>query len=237
MGTFAKRLGQWAARSLETESGNILSTSRFNKVPDSLSLRLDGTLKEGHDMKVFGLGTVATLASLSTYGKFTAAMHRVYTEMERELDQAAAGEEREENVVGAFWRQHQAILRRAPALAADLEDVKGMGVEVRVDAASQTPGTRRYVEAIRRAGAEDGGAGLLGHLYCRYLADLFGGQMLGTPTQVRNQLRALTNARTRIPSIAPPVIASLLASPSSRPLIMPHSTPSLADLSTLPLFS
>ena len=29
----------------------------------------------------------------------------------------------------------------------------------------------------------DGGARLLGHLYCRYFADLFGGQMLAAPTR------------------------------------------------------
>ena len=86
MGTFVKRLGQLAARSLETESANILKNTKANKVPGSLSLKLDGTLKDGHDMKVFGLGTAAALASLPAYSRFTVSMLRVYTAMEAELE-------------------------------------------------------------------------------------------------------------------------------------------------------
>ena len=64
MGSFAQRLGQLSRRSLESESANILRTTRANKLPNSLSLALDGTLREGHDMKAFGLGTVASMASV-----------------------------------------------------------------------------------------------------------------------------------------------------------------------------
>jgi len=55
MGDFAKRLGQLAARSLQSESARILNASKPNK--KGLSLALDKTLRDGHDMKVFGLGT------------------------------------------------------------------------------------------------------------------------------------------------------------------------------------
>ena len=48
-------------RSLETESTNIIKTVASNKV--GLSKRLDTTLKSSHDMKVFGLGTAASMAS------------------------------------------------------------------------------------------------------------------------------------------------------------------------------
>ena len=61
VGDFAKRLGQVAARSLESESSNILKKASANK--RGLSLKLDGTLRKSHDMKVFGLGTLASLAS------------------------------------------------------------------------------------------------------------------------------------------------------------------------------
>jgi hypothetical protein len=50
MGSFAKRLGQLAAKSLETESARILRTTPANKKAGSLARALDGTLKEGHDM-------------------------------------------------------------------------------------------------------------------------------------------------------------------------------------------
>ena len=183
MGTFVKRLGQLAARSLETESANILKNTKANKVPGSLSLKLDGTLKDGHDMKVFGLGTAAALASLPAYSRFTVSMLRVYTAMETELDASKAG------FVSELWEKHGETLRRSEALASDLDDVRGLGVAVDLD--RESPGTDAYVEAIRGAGRSHGGAGLLGHLYCRYLADLFGGQMLGKPTKLALGLPSL----------------------------------------------
>ena len=74
MGTFAKRLGQLAARGLETEGANILKTTKANKVPGSLAASLDRTLKTGHDMKTFGLGTAASMANRERYGRFTRSM-------------------------------------------------------------------------------------------------------------------------------------------------------------------
>ena len=61
MGSLSKRMGQVAARSLESESSQILRTIASNKIPNSLSQRLDTTLKDSHDVKVFGLGTLADL--------------------------------------------------------------------------------------------------------------------------------------------------------------------------------
>lgn len=179
MGSFAKRLGQLSARSLETESKNILRTGAANKVPGSLAMALDGTLRQGHDMKTFGVGTMASMANKKRYARFTASMSAVYGAMEAELD--AAGPDAAP-AVHAVWSRHGGILRRASALAADYRDVSppaGMP--------SPSPATARYVSAIRTAGAEDrktSGARMLGHLYCRYFADLFGGQMLATPYRV-----------------------------------------------------
>jgi heme oxygenase len=188
MGTLAKHLGklqnvlwmQQGAMRLESESRNIIRTMAANKVPDSLSFRLDQTLKEGHDMKVFGLGTAASMASRPRYARFTASMHRVYSAMEAELDKASPTLN---PATYRVWTQHGEILRRASALEADLADVQGElgGGEL------LSPATDRYVEGIRLAGKQDrwsGGARLLGHLYCRYFADLFGGQALATPYRV-----------------------------------------------------
>ena len=166
-----------ATRSLETESANIMKTSMANKIPGSLAKQLDTTLREGHDMKVFGLGTAASMANVQRYQRFTTSMHAVYSTMEVEFDRATPTAA---PLVHELWSKHGSCLRRAPSLALDLEDVGG-------PATGASPATDRYVEVIRVAGADDrerGGARMLGHLYCRYFADLFGGSMLAMPTRV-----------------------------------------------------
>lgn len=177
MGTWGKMLGRLSAKSMESESKNILRTASANKIPGSLSLALDGTLKKGHDMKVFGLGTVAALANRDRYARFTSSMLAVYGAMESELDKASTP------AVSKVWNCHRDILRRAPSLEADLADVSS--------SRTLSGATEQYVAGIRAAGEHDrasGGARLLGHLYCRYFADLFGGQMLGYPTQLALRL-------------------------------------------------
>ena len=122
-------------------------------------------------MKVFGLGTAAAWASRDRYSTFTAAMLHAYTAMEDELDRSAAATK----PVGVVWDRFGDVLRRASKLEADLLDVADT-------VPPPSPATEGYINAIRAAGEQDrstGGARLLGHLYCRYFADLFGGQMLG----------------------------------------------------------
>lgn len=217
MGSFAKSLGHIARMSLETESASILSKSAANKVPKSLSQKLDGTLKKGHDMRIFGLGTMASLASCERYGRFTSSMLAVYATMEWHLDRAsissttAPGYGIDEQVtefgkpspVGTVWNKFGATLRRAPSLHADLQDV-GVHVSEKEELGSNfakrscialSPATAAYVEALNEAGDDDvanGGGRLLGHLYCRYFADLFGGQMLRAPTEAALDLPAGT---------------------------------------------
>jgi len=196
MGTLAKRVGQLqgifqrkqGAMLLESESRNIMRTAAANKVPGSLALALDGTLRKGHDMKTFGLGTAASMASRERYARFTASMHKVYSAMEEELDKASATVA---PAVHRVWGEYGSTLRRAAALEEDLVDVS----ESLKRSAKLSPATDDYVAGIRRAGEQDrmqGGARLLGHLYCRYFADLFGGQMLAFPTRVALALPADT---------------------------------------------
>jgi heme oxygenase len=165
-----------STKSLESESANIIRTIAANKVPGSLSMALDGTLKKGHDMKIFGAGTVAALANKDRYARFTSSMLAVYEAMESELDKATP-----ENspAVHHVWKEHSHILRRTSSLKADLNDVSA----TRFTSAA----TEEYVQGIQAAGLSDrelGGGRMLGHLYCRYFADLFGGSMLGRPTQL-----------------------------------------------------
>ena len=188
MGTFAKRLGQLAARSLESESSNILTHGSANKT--GLSFLLDATLRKSHDMRVFGLGTAASMASLPRYTRFTQSMHAVYAAMEEGLDGSPSP------AVAHVWRAHGGGLRRRRHLEADLVEAhalmeaRGMLGPLGGRASSLaaphalSPATAAYVERIRAAAAADrdtGGGRLLGHLYCRYFADLFGGQALAKP--------------------------------------------------------
>ena len=173
MGTLAKRLQQLASRSLETESSNIIKTVSANK--RGLSKALDTTLRTSHDMKVFGLGTAASMAGLPRYARFTASMHAVYSAMESGMDASPSA------AVGAVWGKFGEHLRRAPMLSADLEEACALG---EMPVPTLTPATAAYVAAINdaaRSDAESGGGRLLGHLYCRYFADLFGGQALAGP--------------------------------------------------------
>ena len=120
MGSFAKawsQLGNIAAARLaapatSNSSRGILQASVENKT--GLSRMLDSTLREGHDMKTFGLGTAASLASVERYARFTAAMYHVYTAMESSLDAAKSP------AVAPFWSSFGGDLRRSDALALDL---------------------------------------------------------------------------------------------------------------------
>ena len=189
MGSLTKLLGRLTARSLESESSNILRTASANK--HGLSKAFDATLRESHNMRVFGLGTAASLSSRDRYGRFTANMHAVYATMERSLDESVSPP------VNLLWRKYGDSLRRTDALKADLDEVGvfpcvagsgSMDDGLYFDAGTQplTEATAAYLEAIHDAAIDDnetGGARLLGHVYTRYFADLFGGQALALPTR------------------------------------------------------
>lgn len=159
-----------ASRFFESESRRILRTVTANKQTGSLGMVLDSTLKSGHDMKRFALGTLASMASKERYAQFTWSMLKVYEALEDELD-ASTG------VARTLWAAHSEVLRRTQRLACDFAAVSAVEP-------AQSAATKAYVEQVLLAGTldrSDGGGRLLGHAYCRYLADLFGGQALATP--------------------------------------------------------
>ena len=150
MGSLAKAVSQFgniasarlaAPGAAANSSRGILKGSRANK--QGLSLLLDGTLKAGHDMKTFGLGTAASLANVGRYARFTASMHHVYGTMERSFDASTSP------VIVPVWQRFGESLRREPSLALDLADVSS------ASAHPMTPATEAYCVAIQDAAARD----------------------------------------------------------------------------------
>ena len=194
MGSLAKRIGQLSAKSMESESSQILRTIQSNKVPNSLSQKLDKTLKDSHDMKVFGLGTLSSLSNIDRFTRFTYSMYGVYSTMEHELD-LTADTNSTSSAVKHFWMNHEKILRRSDKLKQDLiqslahsnnNNNNNMTINDIMDM-EYSPSTKKYIEAIQDAGEHDrkyNTGRLLGHAYTRYLADLMGGQVLATPTKL-----------------------------------------------------
>mmetsp|Transcript_44748 Transcript_44748/g.83513 ORF Transcript_44748/g.83513 Transcript_44748/m.83513 type:complete len:307 (-) Transcript_44748:25-945(-) len=162
----------------QSSSAKTFKQSRANK--EGLSYALDGTLRDGsHDMKVFGLGYLRSVASNSAYIHFATSMYFWYKAMEENFDTLAANDSNA--AMAKVWTEFPE-LRRAPALKADLAH---MGLQP--EQLEMSPATAEYVRAIHRAGERSGDA-LIGHFYCRYFADLFGGSMLGYPTRVAMRL-------------------------------------------------
>merc|ERR1719491_866025 len=148
-------------------------------------------------MKVFGMGTLASMASRERYLRFTHAMYGVYSTMEEELDRCSvelpptpptlnSNDNASTNTaIAHFWNRHSEILRRADKLKSDILDISPQ--ETLSLSSEYSTATEEYRNALRDAGTkdrEDGGGRLLGHAYTRYLADLMGGQVLGTPTRL-----------------------------------------------------
>jgi len=197
MGSLVKQLGQWSRTKLpQSESARIFQKLKANKIEGSLSLTLDKTLREGHDLKTFGLGTMAVMASRPRYHQFLVNMKAVYAAMEEELDAASIPAIKTDTIRTVWSKHHEPILRRRERLALDLEELENLNKDDTTVVSTDSPVVRvspmtlKYLQAIRHAGEVDretGGGLLLGHLYCRYFADLFGGQMLGIP--IKNALQ------------------------------------------------
>mmetsp|Transcript_44907 Transcript_44907/g.50717 ORF Transcript_44907/g.50717 Transcript_44907/m.50717 type:complete len:307 (+) Transcript_44907:169-1089(+) len=217
MGSLSKRLGQLTALSLESESSNIIRTMKPNKIRNSLSQRLDTTLKESHDMQVFGLGTLASMANKDRYLRFTKSLYGVYSTMEDEMDKCClpssgnndpvvrtannsnvgstiekrSGKDHDDSPVKYFWKRHSEILRRAELLQGDIFAISEDYLDDNDQESSYSRATIEYMNTIKEAGRQDRrdrSGRLLGHAYTRYLADLMGGSMLGTPTHLALRL-------------------------------------------------
>ena len=108
-----------------------------------------------------GLGSAEAFAALST------SFFYVYEAMERAMD------ETESETLRALDFPE---LRRLPGLERDMEFY--YGADWRTKKPLPSPATKEYVARIREVAASDEPELLVGHLYSRYLGDLFGGQMM-----------------------------------------------------------
>ena len=128
-------------------------------------------------------------ASREGYALYLRNLLPVYEAMEKALEHHAGG---------PLACLGPPAVRRAPALLADLRALVGPEWE---GSLSLLPSSRAYAQRIAAAAAADGGFGLIGHAYTRFLGDLNGGQVLRRLLARRMQLRPETLAFYEFPQI------------------------------------
>jgi len=169
-----------------SSSGAIFRASRANK--QGLAKMLDGTLRNNHDLRVFGWGFLVEVSSRASYSRFIAQRFHYYSAMERRFDDSTA-----DAPMHHLWSRVHEQLRQRPCLLHDLETVE---MEER-DLPPPTAATAAYISSINSASEQ----GLIGHFYCRYFADLFGGSLLGKPTKLALSLPRSVKCPLNAPSV------------------------------------
>ncbi|GHP12310.1 hypothetical protein PPROV_001103800 [Pycnococcus provasolii] len=147
-----------------------------------LAWELDGLMRSGanHDLRVFGVGALAALKSKHAFLGFALDHLHFYERLEQCLEEKKRQHAWAQALVGR--NQHETWLWRSAPLAADVRRL-----EEQMQLASTPPpsdAARRYADAIERDAQHSDGFALVGHFYTRFLADLFGGTMLGAPTRL-----------------------------------------------------
>ena len=151
---------------------------------EGLSYALDSTMRDGdHDMKTFGLGFLRSVSSTEHQAHTMASLRAAYSVLEDALDRAEPNSR-----AAIFWKQFGDDVRKAARLENDVKSLGGNHLPI--------PAAAKYVASIQRASEDmiegdpaSKGDLLLGHAYVRYLADLFGGSMLGYPTRLALSLK------------------------------------------------
>ena len=135
-------------------------------------------------MKTFGLGFLRSVSSRQHQAHTLASLLAPYSVMESCLDKAAMLQNNTNTKLQRFWCKIKKDVEKSSALREDVAMLGGNHLPL-VAAA-------RYVAAVQDAAlnrcnennpASEGDL-LLAHMYVRYLADLFGGSMLGKPTEL-----------------------------------------------------
>ena len=136
-----------------------------------MALELDEGTRKVHSVAEntqFVTGFFRGLGSASSFSQLTTGLYFVYEAMERVMD---------ETDCETLKRLDYPELRRLPGLERDMQFF--YGAEWRTDA-SVVPSraAQAYVDRILEVAAGDEPELMVGHLYSRYLGDLFGGQMM-----------------------------------------------------------
>ena len=159
-----------AALALTPRSRGVLRSAPAAVEENPRSVGLANELDEGtrkvHSVAEntqFVTGFFKGLGSASSFAQLTASFYHVYECMERSLD---------ETDCATLEALDFPELRRLPGLERDLAFY---GIDA---AAEPSPATRAYVARIEEVASSDTPELLVGHLYSRYLGDLFGGQMM-----------------------------------------------------------
>mmetsp|Transcript_14473 Transcript_14473/g.43216 ORF Transcript_14473/g.43216 Transcript_14473/m.43216 type:complete len:298 (-) Transcript_14473:25-918(-) len=131
-----------------------------------LALELDDGTRKVHSVAentAFVTGFFRGLGDVGSFSQLTASFYFVYRAMEEALD-------RTDNDV--LKKLDFPELRRLPGLERDMAFYFGDDWR---DTVEPSPATRAYVAQVEKAAESEL---LIGHLYSRYLGDLFGGQMM-----------------------------------------------------------
>jgi heme oxygenase len=134
-----------------------------------LALLLDDGTRKSHSMAentAFVTGFFRGIGTREAFGQLVTSLWFVYEAMEEEFANA-----QEQNVRSLDFAE----LHRTDSLRRDMAFWHGEGWETRV---RPSPATRLYVARVREI-ARTQPKLLVGHMYTRYLGDLFGGQMMG----------------------------------------------------------
>lgn len=122
-------------------------------------------------MRIFGVGFLRSCASHAEYAHFMQSHYHFYVALEETLSACS-----QTSTIGRIWNACPELHGASTRLETDLCDV---GIDAKETIPSSA--TKAYVHAITDA-ANDHGNLLISHFYTRYLADLFGGSMLASPT-------------------------------------------------------
>lgn len=160
------RVGRGALRmSTETPAAAAPASARLS----GLALALDDGTRKSHSLAEstqFVTGFFRGIGTRDAFGQLVCSLYHVYDAMEDEFDRS------EDPAVRALDYPE---LRRRESLVRDMAFWFGPDWKT---AAKPSPATRLYAARIREI-ARTQPQLLVGHMYTRYLGDLFGGQMMG----------------------------------------------------------
>ena len=134
-----------------------------------LALELDDGTRKVHSVAEntqFVAGFFKGLGRRESFAQLTTSFYFVYEAMERALDTLDCP-----TLTALDFPE----LRRLPGLERDMAFYYGADWRNKI---KPSPATRKYVAQIEKVASGDEPELLVGHLYSRYLGDLFGGQMM-----------------------------------------------------------